>query len=132
MNKPNITEKDIDLLVTVTTQLIDVASSKRTLKEKLTSRKFLACIALLVVGTCGIFGFTDNTIAIVAFAIMDVLSIGLYVLTEGYIDAVHAKEFVQAFGALNKMLTTKTATEEATQALDEIHEILDESADGTV
>ena len=121
----NMTNADIDKIVDVAENLVDVVSTKRPLKEKLQSRKFWACIALLVVGTCGIFGLNDNTTAIIAFVIMDILAVAIYVITEGYIDAVHAKEFIQAFGALGKMLSSGKADENAQKALDEAEQTYD-------
>ena len=116
---PNINSKDIDRIVSAAESLVDVVSTKRTLKEKLQSRKFWSCIACLVIGTCGMFGLCDNTTAIIAFIIMDILSVAIYVFTEGYIDAVHAKEFIQAFGSLGKMLNDGIANEDAQKAVDE-------------
>jgi len=110
---------NIDKIVDVAENLVDVVSTKRTIKDKLQSRKFWACIALLVVGTCGIFGFDSNSTAIIAFVIMDILAVAMYVITEGYIDAVHAKEFIRAFGSLGKMLQDGKANEDAQKALDE-------------
>ena len=116
---PNVKSVDIDRIVDVAENLVDVMSTKRTIKEKLQSRKLWACIALLVVGTCGIFGFSNDTTAIIAFVIMDILAVAMYVITEGYIDAVHIKEFIRAFGSLAKMVNEGKATQDAQDALNE-------------
>lgn len=112
------TDTDIDKLVDVTQNLLDVIMSKRTLKEKLQSRKFWACLALMAVGICGMIGFNDNTTVIVAFVILEIVSVVTYVLTEGYIDAAHAKEIIQALGALGKSINSDRPAEEAKQAIE--------------
>ena len=120
----NPTDEEVDKLVDVAQNLVDVVTTKRTLKEKLQSRKFWACIALMVVGVCGMVGLNDNTTAIIAFVIMEIVAVGMYVITEGYIDAVHAKELLQAIGSFGKMMThTDERSAEADQALDEAEQV---------
>ena len=55
--------------------------------EKLKSRKFLACVAGVIVGVCMMFGLDDGTIDSVAGAVMSLGSIITYIYTEGKIDA---------------------------------------------
>lgn len=124
------TSEGIDKVVEAAQELVDVATTKPTLKEKLQSRKFWACIALMVVGVCGMFGLSDNTVAIVVFAIMEILGAGMYIITEGYIDAVRAKELLASIGAFSKMLTTKEAGEEGSKVLEEVEQGYNSSEEG--
>lgn len=54
---------------------------------KLKSRKFLSCIAGVVIGVCMIFGLDENAVNTIAGAITSIGSIVVYIYTEGKIDA---------------------------------------------
>ena len=55
--------------------------------SKLKSRKFLSCVAGVVIGVCMMFGLDENVVNTVAGAIASVGSIIVYIYTEGKIDA---------------------------------------------
>lgn len=55
--------------------------------NKLKSRKFLTCVAGILMGICMAFGADENTINTIAGAVTAVLSIATYIYTEGKIDA---------------------------------------------
>lgn len=55
--------------------------------NKLKSRKFLSCIAGVVMGVCMVFGLDEGTIETIAGAVVSVSSIIIYIYTEGKIDA---------------------------------------------
>lgn len=55
--------------------------------EKITSRKFLACIAGVVLGVCMIFGLDEGTVNTVVGAVTSIASLVIYIYTEGKIDA---------------------------------------------
>ena len=55
--------------------------------NKLKSRKFLTCVAGVVMGICMVFGLDENIISIIAGAVMSVVSVATYIYTEGKIDA---------------------------------------------
>ena len=59
----------------------------QTFIKKITSRKFLTCIAGVVLGICMIFGLDENTVSTIAGAITAIASIVSYILSEGKIDA---------------------------------------------
>ena len=77
------------------TQILDTLTTKKTLKQKLTSRKFWASLAGLVCGIIGMIGVNDNIIGIVSFAILGVGSVVAYVVTEGKIDSDSVKSTVE-------------------------------------
>lgn len=54
--------------------------------KKLTSRKFLTCVAGVVLGVCMVFGLDQGTISTIAGAIMSVASIVSYIIAEGKVD----------------------------------------------
>jgi len=54
--------------------------------NKLKSRKFLTCVAGIVMGICMAFGADENTINTIAGAVTAVISITTYIYTEGKID----------------------------------------------
>ena len=55
--------------------------------NKFKSRKFLTCIAGVVMGMCMVFGLDENIISTIAGAVMAVVSVATYIYTEGKIDA---------------------------------------------
>lgn len=59
----------------------------KTLKEKLTSRKFLAAVAGLIAGLAMVFGLDESIITQVSGAVVSVASVIAYIITEGRIDA---------------------------------------------
>ena len=67
----------------------------QTFIKKITSRKFLTCIAGVVLGMCMIFGLDENTVSTIAGAITAIASIVSYILSEGKIDAAAVKDTVE-------------------------------------
>lgn len=59
----------------------------KTLFNKLKSRKFLTCVAGVLMGLCMVFGLDQNTINVVSGAIVSLSSAVVYIYTEGKIDA---------------------------------------------
>lgn len=55
--------------------------------NKLKSRKFLTCIAGVVMGACMVFGLDQGTVNSIAGAIVASSSIIMYIYAEGKIDA---------------------------------------------
>lgn len=55
--------------------------------KKLKSRKFLTCVAGIIMGVCMIFGLDEGTINTIAGAVVSIGSIIAYIYTEGKIDA---------------------------------------------
>lgn len=55
--------------------------------NKLSSRKFLTCVAGVVMGACMVFGIDQGTVDTIAGAIVAASSIIMYIYTEGKIDA---------------------------------------------
>ena len=55
--------------------------------NKLKSRKFLTCVAGVVMGVCMVFGLDEGAINTIAGAVTAVVSIVSYIYTEGKIDA---------------------------------------------
>lgn len=54
---------------------------------KFKSRKFLSCVAGVVLGVCMIFGLDESAVNTIAGAITSIGSIVVYIYTEGKIDA---------------------------------------------
>ncbi len=55
--------------------------------SKMTSRKFLTCIAGIIMGICIAFGLDEGTVSTIAGAVTAVVSVVTYIATEGKIDA---------------------------------------------
>jgi phage shock protein PspC (stress-responsive transcriptional regulator) len=78
--------------------------------NKFKSRKFLTCIAGVVMGLCMVFGLDEGAVNTVAGAVTAVVSIATYIYSEGKIDAA----------AVNKI---KDAANKVESAIDEINKI---------
>lgn len=55
--------------------------------NKLKSRKFLTCIAGVIMGACMAFGMDESTIDTIAGAVLAASSVVSYICAEGKIDA---------------------------------------------
>lgn len=64
--------------------------------KKLTSRKFLAAAAGVVVGISMVFGLDEGVISTVAGAVTAAASLISYITTEGKIDAASVRTAAQA------------------------------------
>ena len=82
----------------------------KTFLKKLTSRKFLTCIAGVVLGVCMIFGLDEGTVNVIAGAVTSIVSVVMYIYAEGKIDAA----------AVDKI---KDAAEKVEDAVDVVVEI---------
>ena len=80
--------------------------------KKLKSRKFLTCVAGVVMGVCMIFGLDTNAVNTIAGAITSLASVIIYIYTEGKIDAA----------AVDKIKDTVDKIEDAAEAVDTITE----------
>lgn len=54
---------------------------------KIQSRKFLTCVAGIIMGICMVFGLDEGTINTIAGAVTAIASIVTYIYAEGKIDA---------------------------------------------
>lgn len=80
--------------------------------DKLQSRKFLTCIAGIVMGVCMVFGLDEGTVNTIAGAVVTVGSVITYIYTEGKIDAA----------AVDKISDAADAIEGAIDAVEKIEE----------
>lgn len=80
--------------------------------NKFKSRKFLSCVAGVVMGICMIFGLDEGTVDTVAGAIVAVGSICTYIYTEGKIDAA----------AVSGLKNAADKVEDAIDAVEKIEE----------
>ena len=79
----------------------------KTFLNKLSSRKFLTCVAGFVMGLCMVFGLDESAANVISGAVMSVSSVVIYVYTEGKIDAAALKDAVdkvqEAVDAVDKI-----------------------------
>lgn len=73
------------------TQDQSTASILQTLAKKFSSRKFILSFTGVIVGIVGMIGCNDDTIAIIAFIALEILSIIGYLIVEGKVDAAAVK-----------------------------------------
>lgn len=60
--------------------------------KKLSSRKFLTCVAGVVLGICITFGLDEGTVSTIAGAVTAIASVISYIIAEGKIDAAAVGE----------------------------------------
>lgn len=63
--------------------------------RKLSSRKLWAAVAGVVAGLAMVFGLDETVISTVAGAVVSVMSIVTYIITEGKIDAEGVKNAIE-------------------------------------
>ena len=80
--------------------------------KKLTSRKFLSCVAGVVIGVCMMFGLDEGVVNTIAGAVTSLSSLLIYIYTEGKIDAA----------AVEKIKDTVDKVEDAANAVGSIEE----------
>ena len=68
----------------------------KTFLKKLTSRKFLTCVAGVVLGVCMIFGLDEGTVNVIAGAVTSLVSVVMYIYAEGKIDAAAVEKIKDA------------------------------------
>ena len=71
-------------------------------------------MAGLLTGIFGMIGFSDNTVAIISFVILDVVSVIIYCVAEGMIDAARAKQLSEAVNKLGELINTVNTTKPET------------------
>ena len=79
--------------------------------NKLTSRKFLTCVAGVIMGICMVFGLDEGTVNTVSGAVVAVSSVIMYIYTEGKIDAE----------AVGKIADTVEKIEEAIEEIENVN-----------
>lgn len=62
---------------------------------KISSRKLWTAIVGVLLGIAMVFGLDENTVSIVSGAVMALVSVVTYIITEGKIDAEAVKEAAQ-------------------------------------
>ncbi len=80
--------------------------------KKLKSRKFLTCVAGIVLGVCMTFGLDEGAVNIIAGAITSIASAVIYIYSEGKIDAA----------AVDKIKDSADKTKDAIDVIDKIEE----------
>lgn len=78
--------------------------------NKLKSRKFLTCVAGVIMGFCMVFGLDEGTVNTISGAIVAVGSVVTYIYTEGKIDAASVDKI-------------KDAADKVEDAIEEVKEI---------
>lgn len=81
--------------------------------KKLSSRKFLTCVAGVIMGICMAFGLDEQALTSVSGAVVAVVSIVTYIYTEGKIDAA----------AVDKIKDSVDKVEDAIEDVNKIEEV---------
>lgn len=84
----------------------------KELLNKFKSRKFLTCMAGVIMGVCMVFGLDENTISTIAGAVTAIMSVVTYIYAEGKIDAA----------AIDKIKDTAVDVKDAIDAVEKIEE----------
>lgn len=79
---------------------------------KLKSRKFLTCVAGVIMGLCMVFGLDENTVSTIAGAVTALVSVVTYIYAEGKIDAA----------AVGQIKDTAEQIKDTIEAVDKIEE----------
>lgn len=107
-------------LLDTAVNMMDSMTQKKSIKDKLTSRKFWVSLAGLVVGIIGIIGFniSENMVGLISSSIVSLGSVVGYLLSEGTVDANSIREIMNIINKIideidkmdNVATTTTTVT----------------------
>lgn len=107
-------------LLDTAVNMMDSMTKKKSIKDKLTSRKFWVSLAGLVVGIIGIIGFniSENMVGLISSSIVSLGSVVGYLLSEGTVDANSIREIMNIINKIideidkmdNVATTTTTVT----------------------
>lgn len=92
----------------ITQELINVAE----FLAKMKSRKFLTCIAGVILGICMTFGLDEGTVNIIAGAITSISSVVIYIYSEGKIDAAAVGKLKDTAGQVSGVIDAVNKIEE--------------------
>lgn len=91
-------------LIKLANQLVETQTKRPTFKEKIKSRKFWIAAAGSICGICGMIGLNQNTTAMIVFAVLEIVSILAYCISEGMIDAKRSRQLAEAASTLFEMI----------------------------
>lgn len=80
--------------------------------KKLTSRKFLTCIAGVILGVCMTFGLDEGTVNIIAGAVTSIVSVVIYIYSEGKIDTAAVEKLKDTAGQVSGAIDAVNKIEE--------------------
>lgn len=80
--------------------------------SKFKSRKFLTCVAGVVMGVCMVFGLDTNTVNTIAGAVLTLVSAATYIYTEGKIDAAAVEKIKNTADSIKDVVDTVEKIEE--------------------
>lgn len=113
-------DEHVNALIAMAQDLVTAQTTKPDFKTKLKSRKFWLAAAGCIAGVLGMVGCSDNSIAVAIFAILEILSIAVYCISEWTLDSKRAEQLVDATTTLLEIIGNKrNAKEEADKAIQE-------------
>ena len=80
--------------------------------NKLKSRKFLTCAAGVIMGLCMVFGLDEGAVNTVAGAVTSVISIAVYIYSEGKVDAAAVGQIKDAADDIKEAVDVVSKIEE--------------------
>lgn len=79
---------------------------------KIKSRKFLTCVAGVIMGICMVFGLDEGAVNTIAGAVTAVSSIVVYIYSEGKIDATAVEKIKDTADEVKEAIDTVGKIEE--------------------
>lgn len=80
--------------------------------SKFGSRKFLTCVAGIILGICMAFGIDEGAVNIIAGAVTSIASAVIYIYTEGKIDAAAVEKVKDTVGQVTEAVDVIESIEE--------------------
>ena len=80
--------------------------------KKFKSRKFLTCVAGIVMGVCMVFGLDEGTVNTIAGAVLALVSAATYIYTEGKIDTAAVEKIKDAVDGVKDTIDVMEKIEE--------------------
>lgn len=102
-----LSDEHTTALINMAQDLVAAQTTKPDFKTKLKSRKFWLSAAGCIAGVMGMIGCSDNAIAVAIFAVLEILSIAVYCISEGKIDAKRTEQLIDAATMLMEIIGGK-------------------------
>ena len=122
-----LSDEHTTALINMAQDLVTAQTTKPDFKTKLKSRKFWLSAAGCIAGVMGMVGCSDNAIAVAIFAVLEILSIAVYCISEGKIDAKRTEQLIDAATMLMEIIGGKRdPKEEADKAINDNYDHITE------
>ena len=109
-----------DRIAQLITNVLDVAGSNRSVKDKLASRKLWVSGALILVFVLGMFNVSNSVAVTIAYIVGIIVAAAMYMICEGAADVTRIRSIIDAVAVIDtSAVENKSSEDEMIQALED-------------